>query len=323
MGCSLSTSNAVKHGNGEWGQRETRHPKNLENEVRLVFLGKTGSGKSSTANTILNKEAFLSKPSGKSVTPKCTSKQANVFGRDILAVDTPGLFDTGSSNEVILKEVLKCIGLTSPGPQCFLLVLSLSRFTNEERQTIEHFVDFFGNDVYRYFIIVFTGKDKLDHDGMTLEQYLETVPEELQAIIRECGNRCIAFNNWAKDSDRKRQTKSLLKMIDDNISENNGKYYTNEMYLEAEELLKKREEEIENERKKKLEREKEEIMRQCTEKEREKEIKRLNDEYDSLKPARDEERNKIEQDDSFFNVFYGILKSTGVRILKLAVSSFV
>lgn len=112
-------------------------------------------------------------------------------------------------------------------------------------------------------------------------------------------------------------------MIDDNISENNGKYYTNEMYLEAEKLLKKREEEIENERKKKLEREKEEIMRQCTEKEREKEIKRLNDEYDSLKPARDEERNKIEQDDSFFNVFYGILKSTGVRILKLAVSSFV
>lgn len=56
---------------------------------------------------------------------------------------------------------------------------------------------------------------------------------------------------WQIGPIEKKQAKSLLKMIDDNISENNGKYYTNDMYIEAEKILKQREEEIEKERQEK------------------------------------------------------------------------
>lgn len=67
-------------------------------------------------------------------------------------------------------------------------------------------------------------------------------------------------------------------MIDDNISENNGKYYTNDMYIEAEKILKQREEEIEKERQEKRKREIEEIKRRYAEEKekREQEINRVN-----------------------------------------------
>lgn len=162
-------------------------------------------------------------------------------------------------------------------------------------------------------IIVFTGKEVLDREKISFEQYLEKVPGNLQTIIGKCKNRCIAFNNLANWCNRKKQAKSLLKMIDDNISENNGDNYTNEMYLQAEKILKQREEEIEKERKEKLEKEIEEIIRRYAEEKekREQEINRVNSEHNQLKAPRDVAREEVEGGGGFYNGFAKVLTEVG------------
>lgn len=161
------------------------------------------------------------------------------FGRKIVIVDTPGIFDTKENNDTIQEEIHKCIGITSPGPHALIFVINAaSRYTEEEQRSVEHFVNYFGNEIYKYIIILFVRKDELDDHDIQLSDHIKNAPLVMQQFIQKCGGRVCAFNNKAKSTEQDEQVKELLKKVSKNIERNGGNYYTNDMYEEAEKQIK-------------------------------------------------------------------------------------
>uniref|UniRef100_A0A672TBC6 GTPase IMAP family member 7-like n=2 Tax=Sinocyclocheilus grahami TaxID=75366 RepID=A0A672TBC6_SINGR len=199
----------------------------------IVLLGKTGSGKSSTGNTIIGNFVFKRGISSKSMTRHCQRHETAVEDKIISVIDTPGLYDTSMSEGDLKKEIEKCIYMSVPGPHVFLLVIRLGvRFTEEEKNTVDWIQKNFGDGASDHTIILFTHTDHLK--GISLDEYISE-SNDLKALVNKCGGRFHSFNN--EDMRNHSQVTELLQKIEEMVRINGGQHYSNEIYNKAQKKI--------------------------------------------------------------------------------------
>lgn len=125
----------------------------------------------------------------------------------------------------------------------FIFVVGIGNINKNDEETYSNLIKMFGYEVPHHMIILFTRKDDLVFEGMTIFGYVNEVPEQIKNALTACNRRYVAFDNHCTGRESEVQVRKLLDVIDNILILNRG-HFTNKVFVQTENQLKIRSESL-------------------------------------------------------------------------------
>ncbi|KAJ3601141.1 hypothetical protein NHX12_032114 [Muraenolepis orangiensis] len=252
-----------------------------EPELRLVLLGRTGAGQSSAGDAILGGRAF--RPAADAgAAARCEKLRGRVGGRQVAVVTVPDWFSSRSAPPEEARALFSSlVALSSPGPHAFLLCVPAHRPSDGEERALAALELILGpSAVTAHTLVLFTHgeeeeeeedkeeeKEEQEEQGkkQTLEELLSTKRRDLLELVETCEGRYHVFRGFGgggggggeeeeeeekerKEKWRRKSVQELLEKVKQAVGECEDDFFTCDLYKEAEERVRERQEQLARER---------------------------------------------------------------------------